>query len=158
MSTFLYIGMSAARGRADLWTREAAMSRTKMSAPDAAMRRFLIVQFVVLGAFAAVMLAVNAVVPGVEAAWRRWLFTAFPVSLLLLWAWEFFRVIRAQDEMMQAAHLRTVAVAAGLVLLGASLWGIPERVLDAPELPAFLLLPIFAAVYGGAWAMTGGRR
>jgi len=130
----------------------------KMSPPDAAMRRFLIVQFVVLGAFALVMLAVEAAIPSVQPPWRRWLFAAGPVALLLLWAWEFFRVIHAQDEMLQALHMRTVAAAAGLVLLGASLWGIPERLLGAPELPAFLLLPLFAVVYGIAWTMSGARR
>jgi hypothetical protein len=43
-------------------------------------------------------------------------------------------------------------------LLGASLWGIPARLLDAPELPAFLLLPIFAVTYSVIWKMTGGRQ
>jgi hypothetical protein len=138
--------------------QERIMSQTKLSPPDAAMRRFLIVQFAVLGAFAVVMLAVSAVIPTVEMAWQRWLFAAGPVALLLVWAWEFFHVIRAQDEMMQTIHLRTVAIAAGLVLLGASLWGIPERLLDAPELPASMLLPIFALVYGAAWSLTGGRQ
>lgn len=134
------------------------MSQTNLSSPDAAMRRYLIVQLLVLGAFALVMLAVSKVIPKVETPWLRWLFAAGPASLLLVWAWEFFRVIRAQDEMMQTIHLRLVAIAAGLVLLGASLWGIPERLLDAPELPASLLLPIFAVVYGAAWKMTGGQR
>ena len=91
-------------------------------------------------------------------AWQRWLFAAGPVALLLVWAWEFFRVIRAQDEMMQAIHIRTIAIAAGLVLLGASLWGIPERLLGAPQLPAFLLLPIFAVTHGIVWTMSGGER
>ena len=134
------------------------MSQTKLSPPDAAMRRFLIVQFLVLGAFAAVMMATSAVIPRAEAAWQRWLFVVGPVSLLLVWAWEFFRVIRVQDEMMQAIHLRTIAIAAGLVLLAASLWGIPERLLDAPELPASMLLPIFAFVYGAIWTVTGAGR
>ena len=116
------------------------MSQTPMSPPDKAMRRFLFVQFAVLGAFALVMIATGNVIPKAELAWQRWLFAAGPVALLLLWAWEFFSMIRAQDEMMQAIHLRLVAIAAGLVLLGASLWGIPERLLDAPELPASLLL------------------
>jgi hypothetical protein len=122
------------------------------------MRRFLIVQFAVLGAFAGVMMATSEVIPRVELTWQRWLFAAGPVSLLLLWAWEFFSMIRAQDEMMQTIHLRLVAIAAGLVLLGASLWGIPERLLDAPELPASLLLPIFALVYGAAWTISGAKR
>jgi putative oxidoreductase len=133
------------------------MSQAKLSPPDAAMRRFLIVQFLVLGAFAGVMMATSAVIPRAELPWQRWLFVAGPVALLLLWAWEFFSMIRAQDEMMQSIHLRLVAIAAGLVLLGASLWGIPERLLDAPELPASLLLPIFALVYGAAWKISGGR-
>lgn len=129
-----------------------------LSPPDAAMRRFRIVQFALLAGFAAVMLATGAVIPTAPMAWQRWLFAAGPVALLLVWAWEFFRVIHAQDEMMQALHLRTIAAAAGLVLLAASLWGIPERLLDAPELPAFLLLPLFAVVYSVLWAMFGGRQ
>jgi hypothetical protein len=134
------------------------MSETKLSPPDAAMRRFRFVQTWVLGGFTAVMIATSAVIPTAPMAWQRWLFAAGPVALLLLWAWEFFRAISAQDEMMQAMQLRAVAVAAGLVLLGASLWGIPERLLGAPRLPAFLLLPFFAVVYGIVWAMTGERR
>jgi hypothetical protein len=122
------------------------------------MRRFRFVQLALLGGFAAVMIATQAVIPTAPMAWQRWLFAAGPVSLLLVWAWEFYRVIHAQDEMMQAMHLRTIAASAGLVLLAASLWGIPERMLDAPELPAFLLLPLFAVVYSAIWAMTGGRR
>lgn len=130
----------------------------KLSPPDAAMRRFRLVQAGVLAGFVAVMIATSAVIPQAPMAWQRWLFAAGPVSLLLLWAWEFFRAIRAQDEMMQAIHLRTIAIAAGLVLLGASLWGIPERMLDAPRLPAFLLLPLFALVYSLAWTLGGARR
>jgi hypothetical protein len=143
---------------ADYGAGERIMSQTRLSPPDAAMRRFLIVQFAVLGAFALVMMATTAVIPRAEMVWQRWLFAAGPVALLLVWAWEFFRVIRVQDEMMQAIHLRAVAIAAGLVLLGASLWGIPERLLDAPELPASMLLPIFAVVYGALWKVTGGRQ
>jgi hypothetical protein len=143
---------------ADNWTGNDTMSETKLSPPDAAVRRFRLVQMCVLVSFTAVMIATSAVIPNAPMAWQRWLFAAGPVALLLLWAWEFFRVIRAQDEMMQALHLRTIAIAAGLVLLGSSLWGIPERMLGAPQLPAFLLLPLFALVYGIAWAMTGGRR
>lgn len=134
------------------------MSQTKLSPPDKAMRRFLFVQFAVLGAFAGVMMATNAIIPKSQLLWQRWLFAAGPISLLLLWAWEFFRVICAQDEMMQTIQLRTVAIASCLVLLGASLWGIPERLLGAPQLPTFLLLPLFAVVYGITWAVTGGRR
>jgi hypothetical protein len=130
----------------------------ELSPPDKAMRRFHFLQPALLGAFAAVMVATSAVMPRAELAWQRWLFAAGPVSLLLLWAWEFFRVIRAQDEMMQVIQLRAVAIAAGLVLLGASLWGIPERLLGAPQLPGFLLLPAFALVYGILGAMTGERR
>jgi putative oxidoreductase len=134
------------------------MTQTKLSPPDKAMRRFLFVQFAVLGAFTGVMMATEAVIPRAQLPWQRWLFVAGPISLLLLWAWEFSRAICAQDEMMQAMQLRTVAIASGLVLLGASLWGIPERLLDAPQLPAFLLLPLFALVYGIVWTITGGRR
>lgn len=131
---------------------------TSLSPPEAAARRFLIVQFSVLAAFVVVMVAVAKVVPISYKSWQRWLLTAGPMALLVVWAWEFVRMIGAQDEMMHALHLRAVAMSAGFVLFVAALWGIPERLLGATHLPAYLLLPAFAVVYSVVWAIIAGRR
>jgi hypothetical protein len=108
--------------------------------------------------FAAVMPATVFILHRVETPWQRWLLAIGPVALLTLWASEFFRMIRASDEMMQAVHLRAVAISAGLVLLAASLWDIITRLAAAPPVPVFLLLPASAVVYGVAIAIQTPRR
>lgn len=127
------------------------------SAPDAARRRFVLAQTAILVGFAAVMVATTIILRRVDVPWQRWLFAGGPVALLILWAWEFFRMIRADDEMMQAVHLRAVALSAGLVLLAASLWDVLVRLLAVPAAPAFLLLPAFALVYGLALTILTPR-
>lgn len=134
------------------------MTRTPLSAPDAARRRYLFSQTAILVGFAAVMWAANTLLPRVTVPWQRWLFAAGPVALLVLWAWAFFRMIRADDEMMQVVHLRAVALGAGLVLLAASLWDVVVRLLGAPALPTFLLLPVFALVYVCAMSILTPRQ
>jgi len=134
------------------------MTRPPLSTPDAARRRFMVIQMVVLAAFAVVMIATATIMQRIDSPTHRWLYAAGPVAILILWAWEFFRMIRRDDEMMQVIHLRAVALSAGLVLLAASLWGILERLLQAPGLPNFLLLPAFAVVYSVAIIRFTSRR
>jgi len=129
-----------------------------LSPPDAARRRFTLVQIGVLGAFAATMIAIGQIMPRIETPALRWVIAALPLALLLYWAWAFFGMIRDDDEMMQRIHLRAVALGAGLVLLAATLWGILEKLMDVPGLPSFLLLPAFALLYSFAFwrAKEGG--
>lgn len=134
------------------------MTKTPLSPPDAAQRRFMIAHLGLLVGFAAVMPATVFILHRVETPWQRWLLAIGPVALLTLWASEFFRMIRASDEMMQAVHLRAVAISAGLVLLAASLWDIITRLAAAPPVPVFLLLPASAVVYGVAIAIQTPRR
>jgi uncharacterized membrane protein len=111
-----------------------------------------------LAGFAAVMLATTSILHRIQTPWQRWLLAIGPVALLALWAWEFLRLIRSSDEMMQAMHLRAIAISAGTVLLAASLWDIVARLAPAPGVPAFLLLPASAVVYGVAVAILTPRR
>ena len=46
-----------------------------------------------------------------------------PLVVLALWAWEFFKVVRDDDEMMQAFYLRAVAISAMIVLVAGTMWG-----------------------------------
>ncbi len=123
------------------------MARRQSSAPDVARRRFVLVQFGLVAAFTAAMLTASTMIPRFEQSLYRWLLALVPIWLLIVWAWRFFEMIRADDEMMQALHLRAVAISAGLVLLGVSLWGILERLVGVSAVPAFLQLPAFALIY-----------
>jgi putative oxidoreductase len=124
------------------------MMNARLSPPDAARRRSLIVQAGMIVAFAVVMYGAGALLPRVAGAPLRWLIAAGPVAVLAVWAWELFRMIRDDDEMMQAYHLRVVAISGMLVLLGGTMWGVLERLLGVPLLPAYLLLPVWAIVFG----------
>lgn len=56
--------------------------------------------------------------------------------------------MRADDEMMRVLQMRITAISAVLVLLGGTVWGLLEKLLDIPGFWSFLLLPAFAVVYG----------
>lgn len=134
------------------------MARAPSNAPDIARRRFIAIQSGLAAGFTIAMLVASACIPRVDHPAYRWLIASIPVILLIVWAWRFFEMIRADDERMQAIHLRAVAVGAGLVLLSVSLWGIFERLVGAPEIPAFLQLPAFAVIYGVAMLYLEDRK
>lgn len=129
----------------------------KLSGPDAARRRYHVVEPVIAISFVLAIIAAGALMSQAQGELQRWLLAAAPVGVLVLWAWSFFRVIRDDDEMMQAFYLRLIAISAMLVVFGATAWGIVERLLGAPPLPGFLLLPAFAVVYGVATAVMSRR-
>lgn len=133
------------------------VARRPLSAPDSARRRFVIAQFGLAAAFAISMSAAATLIPRFDQPVHRWLFALVPVLLLTVWAWRFFEMIRADDEMMQALHLRAVAISAGLVLLAVSFCGIFERLVGVSAVPAFLQLPAFALIYGIAMAYLKDR-
>jgi putative oxidoreductase len=133
------------------------MARKPLSPPDAARRRFLILQSVILIAFGAVVAASGILMPRLADTPLRWLLAAGPLALLVWWGWQFYKMVRDDDEMMHVLHLRAVAISAMLVLLGGTMWGVLERLLDAPVLPAYLLLPLFAVPYSVAVAVLARR-
>jgi uncharacterized membrane protein len=138
--------------------KDPKVTKAPLSAPDAAQRRFMFAHLGLLGGFTVVMVATTVILARVETPWMRWVFAIGPVALLAVWAWEFFRMIRSSDEMMQAVHLRAVALSTGTVLVAASLWDILARLLPAPALPTFLLLPASAMVYSIAIAILAPRQ
>jgi hypothetical protein len=132
------------------------MSKPRLSSPDAARRRFALRQGGIMIAFALSVFAATLWVPQSELL--HWLVIAAPLALLALWAWEFFKSIRDDDEMMQMLALRAISFSALLVLLLATMWGMLEILVGAPDLPSFLLLPAFASVYGVSATVMSIRR
>lgn len=128
----------------------------QLSGPDAARRRYLMAQTGLAAAFAVATVGASALIAWVEGP-QRWLLAAAPVAVLAVWAWEFYRVVRDDDEMMQALYLRTAAISGMLVLFAATAWGLVERLLGAPAFPGFLLLPAFALLYGLVSALLSRR-
>jgi hypothetical protein len=129
----------------------------RLSPPEVARRRFSIVHTLVMLAFAASILAVARFGPTAPPA-LRWALVALPPMLLALSAWEFVRMVRNDDEMMQLLYLRAVYISAGLVLVAATIWGMFEVLLGMPGFPGFLLLPAFAVIYGIVLSILSSRR
>ncbi len=59
---------------------------------------------------------------------------------------------------MQILYLRSVSVSAGTVLVAATVWGMKEVLAGVPRCPMFLLLPVFAAVYGVVFGVLSRRQ
>lgn len=129
----------------------------RLSGPDAARRRFAVVQTVIAVAFAGAMLGAAALVPRAEGEMWRWSIAAVPLVVLGLWAREFHRLVRDGDEMMRADYLRLTAISGLFILFAATACGMLERLLGMPALPGFLLLPAFAACYGVMSVVFPGR-
>jgi hypothetical protein len=134
-----------------------AMAPTRLSPPDAARRRFVFRHLAILAAFAAAVLAAGEFLPRVEEPPLRWLLAAAPIAVLALWGWEFYKMVRDDDEMMRALHLRVTAISGMLVLLGGTMWGVLERLMGVPVLPTYLLLPVYAVVSGVIMAFLARR-
>src|SRR5690606_32939624 len=100
------------------------MPDTRRSPPDAARHRFAFRQGAIMLAFGLAVVAATRSVP--PSPVLHWLLVALPIALLALWAWEFFKVVRADDEMMQALALRAISFSGVLVLLLATMWGMLE--------------------------------
>ncbi|HEY6816439.1 MAG TPA: hypothetical protein VI168_12940 [Croceibacterium sp.] len=129
----------------------------RLSPPDAARRRYNIVHTLVMFAFAGSIVAVARFGPGAAPA-LRWALVALPAVLLALAVWEFVRMVRRDDEMMQLLYLRAVSISAGAVLVAGTIWGMIEVLLGTPAFPAFLLLPAFATIYGVVFSVLSSRR
>ncbi len=132
------------------------MADERRSPPDAARHRFAIRQGAIMLAFGLSVFAAALLAP--PSPVLRGLLVSLPIALLALWAWEFFKVIRDDDEMMQALALRAISFSGVLVLLLATMWGMLELLVGAPQFPLFLLLPAFAAIYGISSAIVGAHR
>jgi hypothetical protein len=134
------------------------MSSEPLSGPDAARTRFLRLQVLLMALFALSLPGGDLLARATGHEGARFAATILAATILIVWGSAFARMIRGEDEMMHLLHLRAVAIGAGLVLFLASLWGLFEKVLDAPRLPGYLLLPAFAVVYSTVLFMQGVRQ
>jgi len=131
--------------------------RLRENGRDKARQRFLLAQAGIILALAVVVVAAKFAILRVDEVALQWLLSVGPIALLALWGWEFFRLVNNDDEMMQAIQFRAISLSAMVVLLAATMWGVLERLMDAPQFPLFLLLPAFALTYGLVWAWLSKR-
>lgn len=127
----------------------------QISPPDAARNRFMVLHVVFALTFVVAMLGGVAVIGTHDSPLVRAAATLVPAGVLLFWGWEFARMILRADEMMQAAHLRAVAIGAGIVLFGVSIWHLFATMAGLPEFPQTFLLPAFAVIYSIAMSAQG---
>ncbi|WP_339742650.1 hypothetical protein [uncultured Maricaulis sp.] len=138
-----------------LWRLERAR-RASVNLVDRAFGSFTLRNtLLVLGYVLSLVLAMSWLDSVTPPFWRIGLL-ALPSLFLAGWVWAFSAMIQSSDEMMRDLRIRAVALSAGTVLLLATIWGLFAQLLDAPDLPAYLLLPGFALGYGVALQIIGG--
>ncbi len=133
------------------------MTSERPSGPDAARTRFIRLQALLMTLFAVTLAAGALLTRATGHGEARIAAVVLPTVILILWGGAFARMIRREDEMMHLLQLRAVSIGGGLVLFLASLWGLFEEMLDAPQLPGYLLLPAFAVVYSIVLFIQGVR-
>ena len=138
-----------------LWRLQRTNQATR-NATERAFGRFILRQTLLILAYVlGLVLALHWLDHTAHTGWRIAL-VAVPALALAGWAWVFAAMIQSSDEMMRALRIRAIALAAGAVLVLATIWGLFAELLGLPEFPAYLLLPGFALVYGVALQILGG--
>ena len=62
--------------------------------------------------------------------------------------WATLSLMRESDEFVRAVAAKQFIVAAGLAMALATFWGFAETFAAAPHIPAWLIYPLFWALYG----------
>lgn len=62
--------------------------------------------------------------------------------------WATLALMRDSDEFVRAVTAKQFILAAGLAMAVATFWGFAETFAAAPHIPAWLIYPIFWALYG----------
>lgn len=78
-------------------------------------------------------------------------------GVLALWFFTYTAWHRTLDEFERKVQLLALALAGGGVVWLAALWGVVETVLCGPDLPLFLLAPIFALLYAAIHIVLSAR-
>ncbi len=73
---------------------------------------------------------------------------AAAVAVLAAWFVFYIRWHLSFDEFERTLELQAIALAAGIVIVAASGWGLAEMILDAPAAPIVFVAPAFSTVYG----------
>lgn len=73
---------------------------------------------------------------------------AAAVGVLTAWFVFYIRWHLSFDEFERTLELKAIALAAGVVIVAASGWGLAELILAAPAAPIVFVAPAFSVVYG----------
>ena len=70
-------------------------------------------------------------------------------AMVTLASWFIFYVMtyRRLDELERASELQAIALAGGLAVFFAAVWGLGEAFLGAPDFPLAFIAPLFSALY-----------
>lgn len=80
---------------------------------------------------------------------------AAAVGVLAVWLLVYIWWHRSFDEFERGLELKAIALAAGIIIVAASGWGLAELVLDAPTAPIVFIAPAFSVVYATIRMLIG---
>ncbi|HBS33401.1 MAG TPA: hypothetical protein DEA40_16990, partial [Parvularcula sp.] len=76
-------------------------------------------------------------------------------GVLAVWLLVYIWWHRSFDEFERGLELKAIALAAGIIIVAASGWGLAELVLDAPTAPIVFIAPAFSVVYATIRMLIG---
>lgn len=77
-----------------------------------------------------------------------WFLAALPGLMIGLVILAMARFIGETDEFNRMVHVRAGMIALGLTMFATTTWGFLEIFAEAPDMPLFLVLPIYMGFYG----------
>lgn len=75
-------------------------------------------------------------------------FLAMSIGALVLWLVVYIRWHLRHDEFERLLELRAVAIAAGVMIVAMTGWGLAELIFRVPALPVVFAAPVFTLAYG----------
>ncbi len=86
-----------------------------------------------------------------------WVLAALPGLMIGFVILAMGRFIIETDEFTRMVHVRAGMIALGLTMFIATTWGFLEIYAEAPDMPLFLVLPLYFFIYGPATALVRRR-
>lgn len=114
-------------------------------------RRHLYGFLAAMAVYVVLMLAVQATLPGMEMGPLAVLWAMAPTVPLAVVVYLTVLQLRDLDEFQQRVQLLALATSTGISLIIATGYGFLERLLDFPDFPLVLAMPVFIAVW---WPAT----
>lgn len=104
-----------------------------------------------MGVYVILMLAVQATLPTLGSSLVAALWAITPALPLAFVVYLTVLQLKALDEFQQRSHILALAITSGICLVAATAYGLLEALLNFPDFPLALAMPVFVAIW---WPAT----